>query len=268
VQVTADVTDARLGDPYATVSTVSPGHGRQAGVVGTGDVDNVAANAEYTAHTSVAPPPKIGKLDKADSDDFTGGLGSGWTWKNEDPAAVVKDGQLNWPTEDTDLSDPNSADQAGVLLRNEPSGNYTVETKLTINTGVDTVRNFQQAGLVIYVNNDQFLRYDHVAAGTTRFLEFGKVTVQNGVRSWGAAIIGPPATTTWLRITHTTNSAGEGLYRAGSSRDGRHWIWGAVWTLPAGSHPQIGLISQGSNAATDAQYGKANAQFDYFHIYK
>lgn len=266
--VTAQVTDARLGDPYATVSAISPGHGRQAGVIGTGDVDNLAANVEYTAHTSVAPPPNVGKLDKADSDDFTKGLGAGWTWKNQNPDAVVKHGQLNWPTEDTDLSNASSADAAGLLLRDEPSGDYTVETRLTIDTGINTVRNFQQAGLVVYVNNDQFLRYDHVAAGTTRFLEFGKVTVQNGVRSWGAAIIGPPAATTWLRIKHWTNAAGEGLYRAGSSRDGKHWIWGAVWTLPAGSHPRIGLVSQGSNPTTDAQYGKANAQFDYFHIYK
>jgi hypothetical protein len=122
---------------------------------------------------------------------------------------------------------------------------------------------------VIYVNDNEFLRYDNVAAGNTRFLEFGKVTEANGVRSWGAAIIGPPAATTWLRISHRTDpKTGEGLYRAASSRDGKHWIWGATWTLPAGSQPKIGLISQGSSAATDAAFGKATAQFDYVRIYR
>jgi len=269
-RLTAQVTDANLGDPYASIDTVVPSiaSGRNAGVIGTGDVDNLEASALYTPHTSVAPDPRLGRLDKADSDEFTGALGAGWTWHNEDSAATVADGQLNWPTEDTDLSDPNSAAKAGLLLRDEPTGDYTVETKLNLDVGTDTVRNFQQAGLVVYVNDNQFLRYDHVAAGTTRFLEFGKVTVANGVRTWGAAIIGPSAGTTWMRISHRTNSSGEGLYRAGSSRDGKHWIWGAVWTLPAGSHPQIGLLSQGSSAATDAAVGKATAAFDYFRIYK
>jgi hypothetical protein len=268
---TASVTDGRLGDPYATVSVIAPRSlsGRQAGVVGTGDVDNLEAAALYTPHTSVAPPPRTGKLDKSASDEFGNGLGAGWTWKNEDKAATVSAGRLNWPTEDTDLSNPASVATSGMLLRDAPSGNYTVETKLTIDTGTDTVRNFQQAGLVVYANDNELLRYDNVAAGTTRFMEFGKVTMSSGVRAWGGAIIGPPAATTWLRLAHTTDpKTGESDFRAGSSRDGKHWVWGAVWTMPAGSNPKIGLVSQGSSAATDAAVGKANAQFDYFHIYR
>lgn len=271
-QISAQISDARLGDPYAAVTATAPAipGGTRAGVTGAGvaDVDNVAAAALYRPHTQTAPPPRIGPLDPAASDDFRAGLGTGWSWLRPDPNAQVSGGQLTWPTEDSDLSGA-GADQAGVLLRDPPTGDYTVETKLSMNLGVDTVRNYQQAGLVVYLADDHFLRLDHVAVDGTRIVEFGKRETFDGVSSWGGAVIGPPADTVWLRIAHRTDPAtGEGLYRAGSSRDGRHWIWGAVWTLPAGSQPRIGLVSQGSSPATDQAVGKAIARFDYFRVYR
>ena len=53
---------------------------------------------------------------------------------------------------------------------------------------------------------------------------------------------------------------GEHEFRAASSRDGRHWTWGGVWTLPAGTQPRIGLISHGGAGAV--------AEFDYLRIYQ
>jgi hypothetical protein len=87
------------------------------------------------------------------------------------------------------------------------------------------------------------------------------------VVTFGGAMIGPPAETTWLRLAHdVVPQTGEHRYRAASSTDGKHWVWGAAWTLPAGTTPRIGLVSQGSSAQTEAQYGKATAQFDYFRV--
>jgi regulation of enolase protein 1 (concanavalin A-like superfamily) len=181
---------------------------------------------------------------------------------------VVKDGQLTWPTEATDLSGSTSS-QSGVLLRDQPQGNFVVETKLHIDTGVDVVRNYQQGGIVVYLADNHFLRLDVASVGATRIVEFGKRMTSSGVDSWGGSIIGPPAETTWLRLAHTVNPQnGEHLYRAASSRDGKHWIWGTTWTLPAGSTPRIGLVSQGSSAATEAQYGKATSMFDYFRVFR
>ena len=45
-----------------------------------------------------------------------------------------------------------------------------------------------------------------------------------------------------------------------SSRDGRHWTWGGVWTLAAGTRSRIGLISHGGAGAV--------AEFDYVRIYQ
>jgi hypothetical protein len=268
--VTADVTDARLSDPWATVSLDVPDsldHGGPAGLVGAGgaEADNFSATKLYRPVTKTVPTPMPGKVDAAYSDEFTGGLGSGWSWLREDANAHVTDGSLVWPTQTADLVGDGTP---GLLLRTSmPSGAYTVETKLGIDLGEDTVRNFQQGGLIVYVGDDEFLRYDVVAVGSTRISEFGKETVFQGRRSWGGGLIGAPGATTWLRLVHTLDpKTGEHRFRAASSTDGTHWTWGLTWTLPAGTTPRVGLVSQGSQPATTEQFGPATSMFDYFHV--
>lgn len=274
--LTARVTDARLADPYARVTMRLPaalrGNGH-AGVTGTGtvEVDNLSAAALFRPfHGRVAPVPRIGRVDPAYSDDFGGTtLSPAWSWVREDPEAQVSDGALVWPTEAKDLTIA-SNNQTGILLREPPDGSYVVETRLHLPVGVDTVRNWQQAGLIVYLDDNHFLRLDEVAKDETRITEFGKkMPTGDDATSWGAGVLGPPADTTWLRIAHWVDPhTGEHLFRGGSSDDGRHWTWGLVWTLPAGSQPRIGLISQGALQATNDQYGPALARFDYLRVYR
>lgn len=265
--VTANVTDARLGDPWAETSLrVSYIGGGASGLVGNGDADNFSANRLYRPVTRAVPDPRPGEIDAALSDEFTGdALGTGWTWLRQDAAARVAGGQLEWPTQRADIVGNGTP---GVLFRDGlPDGDYTVETKLTLDIGTDVVRNFQQGGLIVYVNDDDFLRYDVVAVGPTRITEFGKETVFQGRRSWGGGVIGAPADTTWLRLVHSRDpETGEHRYRAGSSTDGKVWTWGLTWTLPASAEPRIGLVSHGSTPETHAQYGPALSQFDYFRV--
>src|SRR5699024_9132027 len=89
-----------------------------------------------------------------------------------------------------------------------------------VRRGETEVRNYQQAGLIVHADDDQFLRLGHVAIWNTRQVEFGKETMQDGFLSWGGHTSGPPADTTWLRIHHTVNEAGEHLYRSAFSTDG------------------------------------------------
>ena len=154
-----------------------------------------------------------------------------------------------------------------MLLRDAPTGDWAIATKLTIDLGVDTVRNFQQAGLVVYVDDDLFTRLSHVAIWNTRQTEFGKEMPWPGDEgvSHGGTIVGPPAETTYLRITHRLDPVnGEHELRAWSSRDGTDWVKGGVWTLPADAVLKVGLVSQGRGAA-DAP---ATAQFDWFRTYR
>ena len=265
-EATASISNARLGDPVASVELDLRGSTKkveQAGAVAQGagvDVDNLSALPVAKPVTKLAPTPVPDKLDKSASDSFSGSsLGSGWSWVRKDAAATVADGVLRWPTEAADLT--GTSNSAGVLLRSPGSGDWAVETKLNIDLGIDDVRNYQQAGLVAYVDDDQFVRLSHVAIFNTRQTEFGHETPYAGGLSYGGTIVGPPAATTWLRLTHRVDPGnGEHELRAWTSRDGRTWVKGGVWTLPAGSDVKVGLVSHGGAGAT--------AKFSYFRVYR
>ncbi|MFG1610731.1 family 43 glycosylhydrolase [Actinoplanes sp. NPDC049265] len=203
----------------------------------------------------VVDDPRPGRL--IFGDDFDHGL-RGWT-AIRDPKVTVRNGRLDWPVEGTDLV--GTGNDAGVLLRDAPKGNWLAETKLTLPLGEDTVRNYQQAGLIIFSGDDLFARLSVVSIWNTRQVEFGYEIPYAGALSYGGTIAGTPGlTTTWLRIAHRTDATGEHEYRAGVSRDGRHWTWGGVWTMPANTTPRLGLVAHGG--ATPA----VTASFDYLRV--
>lgn len=192
----------------------------------------------------LAAPPAAGRLLPRWSDEFEDGLDPGWRWVREDPAVTVSGGALRWPVEAADLVGAGAT--AGVLLREAPPGDYVAETRVTLDLGEDTVRNYQQAGLIAYVDDDRFARLAQVAIWNTRQVEYGYELPFAGQPVYGGNIVGTPATTTWLRLAHRIDPfTGEHELRAGSSRDGVRWTWGGVWTFPAGTPPRIGLVAHG-----------------------
>lgn len=262
-----EVSSARLGDPVAAATLAlrgAPGRTRAGAAYAGGggvDVDNLSALPAARPVRHLVKDEVPHRLDAAASDEFGGrALGAGWSWVRKDAAASVGGGRLSWPTEAADLS--GSVNDAGVLLRPAPATeNWTVQTKVSVDLGVDTVRNFSQAGLVAYVDDDEFTRLSAVAIWDTRQIEFGHETRYAGRLSYGGTIVGPPGATTWLRLTHRLDRRnGEHELRAWSSRDGRHWVKGGVWTLPAGASLRVGLVSQGGAGAT--------AAFHYFRLYR
>jgi arabinan endo-1,5-alpha-L-arabinosidase len=278
----AELTNARLGDPLAVVSLPLPASAKQSGQAGAvargagAEVDNLSALKAAPLVTRRIPGPQPGTLLAGPSDEFNGGIEAGWQ-RVRTPDVSVANGRLVWPVEAKDLTGPRLNDRgevvsnnAGILLRDAPAGNWTVETKLTIDLGTDVVRNFQQGGLIAYVNDDLFTRLSHVAIFNTRQTEFGKempYPQESDPKhlSYGGTIIGPPADTTWLRITHRIDSTnGEHELQASTSRDGRTWVIGGVWTLPKGADIRIGLISHGKQGDGES----ATSQFDYFRVYR
>jgi hypothetical protein len=237
-------------------------------LAGCGDVDDVTVAALYRPVTGTAPVPQVGPVAPQYSDEFSGGLEPEWEWVREptgEGAPTVAGGQLLWPTQRADLT--GDSDNASVLLRDAPAGDYTVETKVTLPLGVTDVRNFQQAGLIVYLDDDEFLRFTHVAIWNTRTTEYGKEQVYAGRPAYGSMLVAPPADTTWLRLSHRVFAGtGEHAYRAAVSTDGVHWIWGGTWTLPAGTTPRIGLVSHGAGGPAAEQVPPATAAFDYFRV--
>ncbi|WP_328474479.1 family 43 glycosylhydrolase [Actinoplanes sp. NBC_00393] len=206
------------------------------------------------------PVPQPGRSLPAHSDEFTAtGLGPAWQFVRPDAAVTVSGGRLRWPVQGADLT--GDSNNAGVLLRDAPAGNWIAETKISLDLGEDTVRNFQQAGLIAYLDDDHFARLSTVAIWNTRQVEFGKEMPFAGSTSFGGTIAGTPGlTTTWLRLAHRVDAGGEHEYRAGVSRDGRTWTWGGVWTLPADTVARIGLIAHGGAEPP------VTAEFDYLRF--
>lgn len=255
----AEVSHARLNDPLAQVTLDVSGLVRdgRAGASADGagvDVDNLSVVRPATLVTEAVDPPAPGGTvweDQFDGDT----LDAAWTTLR-DPAVTVADGVLTWPTEAKDLV--GAGNDAGVLLRDVPEGDWVAETRLTIDLGVDDIRNFQQGGIVAYVDDDLFGRLSHVAIWNTRQTEFGYETPYAGRLQYGGTIVGPPAETTWLRLTKTSDAAGEQEVRASTSTDGETWVHGGVWTFPADAEIRLGLVSHGGAGST--------AQFDWVRV--
>ena len=264
-QLVAELSPARLGDQLAVVALrlTHPVAGPLTLLAegGTGEFDNVSATRLYRPARHAVAPPRVGPLLTGWSDEFDDGLDPAWQWIRRNPAATVTDGALRWPVESTDLV--GTGNTAGVLLRDAPTGDYVAETKVTLDLGEGTVRNYQQAGLVAYVDDDRFARLSQVAIWNTRQVEYGYELPFAGQPVYGGSIVGTPATTTWLRLAHHVDpGTGEHEFRAGSSRDGTHWTWGAVWTFPADTTPRIGLVAHGGANPP------VTAEFDYLRFHR
>lgn len=262
--VTVALTEGRLSGPIVSVNlTIPRGLANGRAVVrttGGGSGENLSAAPLYTPVTKRVAAPAVGRL--VASDEFNGtSLSSAWSWVRPDAAATVSGGSLNWPVQNGDLA--GTANNVGVLLRDAPAGDYTAETKVTLPLGDTTVRNYQQAGIVAYVNDDDYASLHTVAIWDTRQIEFGREITYAGQPTFGGITVGTTADTVWLRLIKRTNpTTGELTFRGASSTDGKHWTLGGVWTFPKGSQPRIGLVSLGG--ATPA----ATSSFDYFRIYQ
>ena len=266
----AEVSQARLGDPLAVVTLDLPQRlrpGASGAVARTSGVhvDDLSAVPLAQPVTDAEPLPSTGELvDEVTFDAAPGGtagdLRSGWTAVRA-PQVTVADGALVWPVERADLT--GTGNDAGVLLRDVPDGDWTAETAVQVDLGTDDVRNYQQAGIVAYAGDDEFARLSHVAIWNTRQTEFGRETPYAGRLSYGGTIVGPPGDTTWLRLVHRTDDAGEHEVRALTSTDGTTWVAGGVWTFPSGTDLRVGLVAHG----WDGVAPRATARFDHLRVW-
>jgi len=235
---------------------------------------------------SLQQVPLPGELLTAYSQDFdTAQLGSQWSWVNEDPA--------NWSLS----SDPGTLTidgQAGqfyqtehdgqnVLLEEAPPGNFIAETRLAL----DPTENYQQAGLVLWQDDDTWMKLVAESHSGTDATEWGKQTDVTSSYPGFSCGSGYPADTcpvygsaflevpgfspaagaaggdgnwTWLRIVREGD-----LVTAYTSVNGSSWTPGATYNLSGFSSAaplEIGLLASGAGAAAPIP-----AHFAYVHVY-
>ncbi len=150
----------------------------------------------------------------AGSDEFDADLDSGvWTTVRGDRARhEVSDGQLHIPTYPAGIAG------SSFPLQDVPDGEWEVTTEVTI----DPAQRFQQGGLVLYRDDDNYAKFDLTYGSNGLRVEY--IWRQNGSdRNSGFDSVVPPADledTFWLRLT----SDGENV-RASASTDGE--VFGA-----------------------------------------
>jgi hypothetical protein len=275
-----EVSHDRLHDPVAVQHRTVPAGAARAGAVGLAARgpgvagDTAGAVALYTPVTARTPVPAPGALLPAYSDEFDSavlpgtGAGSPWSWVRGPAAGLTAGGgTLSWPTQDGDLY--LGTNQASVLLRDAPQGDYTVETKIRFAPSQPA----QQAGLVLYENDDRWFKLVHSVlplnnggGALLNVSEFGKegeapTTTPPTAVANAPMFGGPTADTMWLRLSyHLDAQHQENEVRAATSRDGTHWAYGGVWTLPARGPLRIGLVSLNRSGAL--------ATFDYVRTYR
>lgn len=209
----------------------------------------------------LAPQDQPGTPISSLSDEFNGTMGAQWSWVRQPDSSTysVSSETFNFGTQAADLFvDSNNA---SVLTESAPGGNYMVETKVKLDLPPEgCCYNYVQAGLVIYGDDDNFIKLVPVSIWETRQTEFAKELspVPSGYPRYGNTVAAAPGEWTYLRIVKRNKSTEE-WYTAYTSLDGLNWTRGGTWTHNLGSNAQIGLVSMGGSGFT--------ANFDYVRVY-
>ena len=231
-------------------------------------------------HTQLVKPQDPHKLLVRYSDEFSGTSLSGeWSWEAGENAPAnppnhhVSNGVLTVEMQHADqYVDSNNA---YVLVRDAPAGDYVVETKVRVSVPDEgCCFNYAQAGLMVYDDQDNYVKLTNTSIWNTRQTEFAKEInpVPAGWARYGNTVVGPPSEEwTYLRIvverlTGAESAAAGGdteSYTAYTSQDGQTWVRGGTWTHSLGADAQIALAAFGLTDPAQT----FTAEFDYVRVY-
>lgn len=191
------------------------------------------------------------------SDEFDGSsLDPAWTWVRPPAAGTykVENGLFSMDTQPADLYI--DSNDASVLTRPAPDGDYVVETRVRLTVPAEgCCFNYVQAGVVLYQNDDSFIKLVNVSIYNTRQTEFAREVeaVPSGYPRYGNTVVGPPGEWTWLRVVvrngvpHGVDGpyGGDQRFTAYTSHDGVKWTRGGTWVADLGTDARIGLVAMG-----------------------
>jgi arabinan endo-1,5-alpha-L-arabinosidase len=243
-----------------------------------------AQPGQRTKHrTTLVASQQPGRLLAAYSDEFDGSMLSGdWTWDSGSkattsvPAHQVAGGLLTVDIQRADTFV--DVDNAHVLVRSAPDGDYVVETKVRISVPDEgCCFNFAQGGIGVYGDEDRLVKLTHTSIWNTRQTEWAKeISDEQAPVGWsryGNTIVGAPSEEwTYLRIVveelngKERKAAGGDThsYTAYTSQDGSTYVRGGTWTHTMGDAQQIALFAMGQQPDIK---GSFTADFDYVRVY-
>ena len=184
-------------------------------------------------------------------------------------AMTVADGTLNIPLTNSDIYQTTNT-TPNIVLQDLPAGRFEVTTKLTL----PAVRGYQQGGLIVYGDDNNYLKLVYsgrstAAAGSkaANVIQFAKEVNGTASESNSTNLGATFPDTVWLRMTSTDGNVVTPSY----STDGATWLpittsngTAAPRDLTGITAPKVGLLALGSTAAGAAD--NITAEFDYFTI--
>ncbi|RIJ70548.1 DUF1349 domain-containing protein [Nakamurella silvestris] len=214
-----------------------------AGAVVNADFDyfHISPDASATANTP--------------NDEFNGSAVDAcrWTTLRPDPTKIrVQNGSVEF---DTITGEPGVA--PNVLLQKQPTGNHWVaETKVD---GSNFTAGYQQTGLIVYVDADNFVKLNFIRdTATNRRIELRSNVAAAFVNPQQDGPITGATDVWWLRLERQDNN-----FKGSYSSDGVNWTAFAqtVANIPAASTGKLGVYAAGVQ-----QTSAATAKVDYFRI--
>src|SRR3954468_12247291 len=226
-----------------------------------------AQPGQHTAHRASAKPvDRPGRVIPRFSDSFSGTtLAPRWSWIREPAPGTwsVSGGAFRMQTQAADLFV--NSNNASVLVEHAPNGNFTVTARVRLDVPAEgCCFNFVQAGIVVYGDDDNFVKLVDASIWNTRQTEWAKevAPVPNGYPRYGNSGVGPPggvvtAPTTsplgeWtdLRIVRRQVGGNQEAYTAWTRAEGGVWERGMTWRHRLGDGARIGLVARGGSGFT------------------
>ncbi|WP_248616790.1 ThuA domain-containing protein [Paraoerskovia marina] len=177
----------------------------------------------------------------------------------EDPEGYrVANGSLEIDTSPTDIYQGGNTDVPNIILQDQPEGDWTVETVVD---GSQFAEQYQQGGLILYEDDDNYVKLDYVTDNAAGSPVAGRIELRSEV---AGAIVNPqPGATNlsgdvwFLRLTK------EGTTFTGSySTDGETWeSLGDSVENTAVADAKVGLFALGASESTSV-----TASFDHFRV--
>ncbi|WP_433529929.1 ThuA domain-containing protein [Micromonospora sp. CA-263727] len=221
------------------------------------DAPIVEAAFDWFQVTPDTPAEPVGP-----SDEFTGDTLDKCRWNaivREDPAGYrVSGGSLRIDVPNGDIYGTGNSGPTNFILQTAPSGDWTLETKVD---GSLLDEQYQQAGLIVYADDDNYLKFDYIVdnqAGqpVTRRVEF-RSEIGGAVQDPQPQAADLTASVWHLRLARSGN-----VYTASYSADGATWTaLPALTNTAVGATPKVGLFTLGAN-----QTASKAASFDYFRL--
>ncbi|WP_240423564.1 ThuA domain-containing protein [Microbacterium halotolerans] len=192
----------------------------------------------------------------------------------------VADGSLQIDTTATDIYTDSNTDVPNIILQDEPEGDWTVETKVD---GSQFTEQYQQGGLILYGDDDNYVKLDYVVDNAPGDPATGRIELRS---EKDAAVLDPqPSVTDLSTDVWYLRLAKQGSTFTGSySADGENWETvadavshdglagsdGGAEALQTGpslaasvstTDPGIGVYALGATQTTASV-----ASFDYFRV--